>query len=82
MSCNSDENDQINYLVVINLEQQYSIWADHRELPAGWQAVGPSGKKQSCLDYIDRVWTDMRPASVRRQLARTGAAPDAEFGRN
>jgi MbtH protein len=57
-----------DYRVVINDEEQYSIWRVGMEIPAGWHAVGPTGPKQECLDYIDRTWTDMRPASVRRAM--------------
>lgn len=56
------------YNVVVNHEEQYSIWPVDRELPAGWRAVGKSGTKQECLDYIKEVWTDMRPLSLRRQM--------------
>jgi len=62
------------YQVVMNHEEQYSIWPAHRALPAGWQAAGPAAAKQECLDYIAEVWTDMRPLSLRRQLADAGAA--------
>ncbi|GAA3013188.1 MbtH family protein [Actinokineospora diospyrosa] len=54
------------FVVVVNDEEQYSVWAAGRELPAGWRASGFSGPRQACLDHIDQVWTDMRPASVRR----------------
>lgn len=62
-----DDEDTI-FEVVINHEEQYSIWPTYREIPNGWRAVGKSGKKQECLDHIDRVWTDMRPASLRRHM--------------
>ncbi|MCP5095286.1 MAG: MbtH family protein [Chloroflexi bacterium] len=53
------------YKVVINHEEQYSIWPANREAPLGWREVGKSGPKQECLDYIEAVWTDMRPLSLR-----------------
>jgi MbtH protein len=53
------------YHVVVNDEEQYSIWAVGREIPAGWRAVGVSGGKEHCLGHIDEVWTDMRPKSLR-----------------
>ncbi len=70
----SDETlDDVRYAVVINHEEQYSIWPDDgRELPAGWSAAGKSGSRQECLDYIGEVWTDMRPKSVRERMAATG----------
>lgn len=64
-----ETQDKTIYKVVINHEEQYSIWPAHREIPAGWKAVGKEGPKQDCLDYIEEVWTDMRPLSVRKWLA-------------
>lgn len=63
-----DQEDKIIYKVVINHEEQYSIWPSNRENPRGWQDVGKSGRKQECLDYINEVWTDMRPLSLRKQM--------------
>jgi MbtH protein len=54
--------------VVINHEEQYSIWPEYREIPNGWKSVGKQGSKQDCLDYIDKVWTDMRPLSLRKHM--------------
>ena len=59
------------YVVVINDEEQFSIWEQDAAIPAGWSAVGVSGSKQECLEHIERVWTDMRPRSLR--LAMDGA---------
>jgi uncharacterized protein YbdZ (MbtH family) len=56
------------YRVVINEEEQYSIWTESRELPLGWNASGTSGTKSECLAYIEEVWTDMRPRSLRVQM--------------
>lgn len=61
-----DDDDDRTYLVVINEEEQYSIWPESRAVPAGWRAVGTRGSKAECLAYIDEVWTDMRPLSTRR----------------
>jgi MbtH protein len=61
-----DEQDQTRYAVVVNDEEQYSIWVVGRELPAGWRATGTQGTKAECLDHIATVWTDLRPLSVRR----------------
>jgi MbtH protein len=57
--------DDIRYQVVVNHEEQYSIWPEGREVPAGWRAVGKAGSKDECLAFIAEVWTDMRPASIR-----------------
>jgi MbtH protein len=57
------------YIVVINDEQQYSIWPLGRELPLGWSDVGRTGTKEECLSYIEEVWTDMTPLSLRKSSA-------------
>lgn len=64
-----EEEDTLIYLVVTNHEEQYSIWPEYREMPNGWKSVGKSGKKAECLAYIDEVWTDMRPLSLRKYMA-------------
>jgi MbtH protein len=62
-----DESSQ--FRVVVNDEEQYSIWPADREPPAGWDAMGRTGTKAECLAYIDQTWTDMRPRSLREQMA-------------
>jgi MbtH protein len=57
------------YRVVINHEEQYSIWVTDRDIPKGWNATGFVGSKEEALDYIEEVWTDMRPLSKRREAA-------------
>ena len=65
----SDVNDDGRiYRVVVNDEEQYSIWLAHKPLPAGWREDGMVGTREECLDHIEIVWTDMRPLSVRRRL--------------
>lgn len=61
--------DLQRYVVVMNHEEQYSIWPSDRELPLGWKADGMTGTKAECLAYIESVWTDMRPAGLRKKLA-------------
>jgi MbtH protein len=61
----SEEADDRIYAVVVNHEEQYSIWLAGADIPAGWQAEGTTGTRQQCLDHIDQVWTDMRPLSLR-----------------
>jgi len=63
-----DNEDATIYKVVLNHEEQYSIWPVDRENAPGWRDEGTSGSKQECLDHIDKVWTDMRPLSLRRQM--------------
>jgi MbtH protein len=65
---NESEEDQTIYKVVINHEEQYSIWPAHKENPLGWRDVGKQGLKEECLAYIKEVWTDMRPLSLRKQM--------------
>jgi len=66
---NFDEQDEnITYKVVVNHEEQYSIWPADRENPLGWRDAGKSGSKAECLAYIKEVWTDMRPLSLRKQM--------------
>lgn len=63
---NQDEKEDTTiYKVVVNHEEQYSIWPSRKEIPAGWTAVGKEGLKADCLAYIKEVWTDMRPKSLR-----------------
>jgi len=63
-----DKEDTTIYKVVVNHEEQYSIWAVDRENPLGWKDAGKNGSKQECLDYIKEVWIDMRPLSLRRKM--------------
>lgn len=57
------------YHVVINEEEQYSIWRAGREVPAGWRTVGDRRSKEECLAFIEDNWTDMRPRSVRQAMS-------------
>ena len=63
-----EREDTTIYTVVVNHEEQYSIWPEGREIPLGWREVGVSGQKQECLSYIGEVWTDMRPLSLRKKM--------------
>ncbi len=56
---------EASYRVVLNDEEQYSIWDATMPMPAGWRAEGFTGSKEECLAHIDEVWTDMRPRSLR-----------------
>jgi len=56
------------WAVVVNDEEQYSVWESARELPAGWRATGFTGERDACLAHIDEVWTDMRPRSLREAM--------------
>ncbi len=65
-----DSEDTTLYKVVVNHEEQYSIWPSDREIPLGWRDAGKSGPKAECLQYIQEVWTDMRPLSLRERMNR------------
>ncbi len=62
------DDDEAIFEVVVNHEEQYSIWPVDREIPKGWKPVGFEGTKKECLSYIEEVWTDMRPLSLRKQM--------------
>ena len=62
-----ESDDRRTYKVVINKEEQYSIWPAERKIPLGWVAVDKSGSKAECLAYVEEVWTDMRPLSLRKK---------------
>jgi MbtH protein len=64
----SDNADTTVYEVVTNHEEQYSLWPADKALPAGWRAAGKSGPKAECLAFIEQVWTDMRPLSLRKKM--------------
>jgi MbtH protein len=63
-----DTEDTQRYKVVVNHEEQYSIWPEDRDNALGWKAAGKAGTKAECLAYISEVWTDMRPLSLRQQM--------------
>jgi len=69
--------DNRQYHVVVNHEEQYSIWLADKEVPRGWKTVGFTGLKQDCLDHISRVWTDMRPLSLRKKMEAIAAGPSS-----
>ena len=63
-----DHNDEGTiYNVVVNHEEQYSIWPSYKDLPNGWKNTGVDGTKEKCLSHIEEVWTDMRPLSLREK---------------
>ena len=63
-----DQEDTAIYTVVVNNEEQYSIWPSHKAMPRGWRSAGKEARKAECLRYIDEVWSDMRPRSLRRKM--------------
>ena len=63
-----DQEDRTTYRVVVNGEEQYSIWPADRAIPLGWRDASKIGPKTECLAYIKEVWTDMRPLSLRKKM--------------
>ena len=61
-------DDDATYVVLRNDEDQYSLWPAGHEVPQGWQAVGKEGSREECSAYVDEVWTDMRPRSLRERM--------------
>ena len=65
---NPFESDDLEYVVLVNEEGQHSLWPAFREAPMGWEMIGPRGKRQQCLDWIEAVWTDLRPRSLVKKM--------------
>ena len=63
-----DGDDEVVYMVVVNDEEQYSLWRADEPPPKGWSPVGKSGSRTECLEYVKTIWVDMRPASLRRRM--------------
>jgi MbtH protein len=78
MTTQDEIDDNREYKVVVNHEEQYSIWPAHRENPLGWRDGGKAGPKSECLEYIKEVWTDMRPLSLRIQMEAAAQSQTAE----
>jgi MbtH protein len=70
----NETTDNTVYKVVVNHEEQYSIWPAHRQNALGWNDADKIGTKSECLEYIGRVWKDMRPLSLRKQMDQSGMA--------
>ncbi|RUS95290.1 MbtH family protein [Dulcicalothrix desertica PCC 7102] len=66
-----DKENKTTYKVVVNHEEQYSIWPSERDNPLGWCNAGKTGLKEECLEYVKQVWTDMRPLSLRQKMEKS-----------
>lgn len=75
----SSDDDTTVYKVVVNHEEQYSIWPATRDNPLGWRDAGKQGLKAECLAHIKEIWTDMRPLSLRRRMAEDASVRQAEL---
>ena len=71
------EGAQEHYIVLVNEEEQYSLWPAAKVLPAGWRLAGKEGSEQECMAFVDEVWTDMRPLSLRRSSHDRDVGTDA-----
>ncbi|MBP2847071.1 MbtH family protein [Dickeya oryzae] len=66
---NPFDDDRLTFLVVINEQQQYSLWPEFAAVPAGWQVVYGPQSREACIAYTETNWQDMRPASLRAENA-------------
>jgi uncharacterized protein YbdZ (MbtH family) len=73
VSTNPFDDDTGNFVVLVNDEEQHSLWPVFAEIPAGWRVAHGEADRASCLDYIERNWTDIRPKTLRDRLAAGGA---------
>ena len=71
MSVNPFDDENASFLVLINDEEQHSLWPTFADVPAGWRVVFGEADRASCLDYIEQNWSDIRPRSLRERLADT-----------
>jgi len=71
----SDREDTTIYKVIVNHEEQFSIWPEYKETPLGWTDTGKTGPKTECLAYVKEVWTDMRPLSLRKKMEELAKNP-------
>ncbi|ATY11804.1 MbtH family protein [Amycolatopsis sp. AA4] len=62
-------DDGVVFQVLVNDEEQYSLWPGDKEVPAGWRPEGMRGSREECMSHVDQVWTDMRPRSLRERMA-------------
>jgi MbtH protein len=69
------DDENVEYRVVVNHEEQYSLWPLDRDLPLGWREEGFRGPKAACLAHIEEVWTDMRPLSLRKKMQEQSIPP-------
>jgi MbtH protein len=77
-----EQEDTTIYKVVVNHEEQYSIWPQDRDNPPGWRDAGKEGLKAECLEYVKQVWTDMRPLSLRKRMAEMAAEQGTPAGQD
>ncbi|NDD29532.1 MAG: hypothetical protein EB084_14825 [Proteobacteria bacterium] len=74
-----DDEDTRTYRVLVNHEEQYSLWLEYKDIPNGWRDAGMIGSRQACMAWVDEVWTDMRPLSLRKHMEETAEARKAQY---
>ena len=74
------DDERYEYMVLVNHEEQHSLWPTFKEIPPGWRQVGPVGTKAECLAYVEEAWPDITPLSVRKALAEAKAKREQEDG--
>ncbi|MBL1080337.1 MbtH family protein [Nocardia sp. 2] len=72
MSTNPFDDEGGRFFVLVNAEEQYSLWPAFAEIPAGWSVAFGESDRESCIDYVERNWTDMRPQSLREAMNQDG----------
>ncbi len=70
-----ETEDRTTYKVIVNQEEQYAVWPEYKDIPAGWRYGDKAGTKADCLAYIKEVWVDMRPLSLRQKMAQRATSP-------
>lgn len=70
------DDDRYEYMVLVNDEEQHSLWPTFKAIPDGWWQVGPIGTKEECLAYVEEAWPDITPLSVRKALVEAEHATD------
>lgn len=73
---NESGEEAAHFIVLINEEEQYSLWPAGKSIPGGWKSTGKEGPKADCLKYVDEVWIDMRPMSLRLRMSGNSGAVD------
>lgn len=69
MSTNPFDDDNDAFFVLVNDEDQHSLWPVFADIPAGWRVVHGEASRAACLDYVEKNWTDLRPKSLRDAMA-------------
>ncbi|MFB7216552.1 MbtH family protein [Streptomyces sp. NPDC056255] len=77
MSSNPFDNDEGKFFVLVNDEEQHSLWPTFADVPAGWRVVFGEAERQECLDYVEKNWTDLRPKSLQDAMAADASATSA-----